>query len=157
MSTSTQQTPAAQLHVPAATDLDTARVPAVDGVAHKQPAVQAEDAARRRPNVGRLLLLGLPILLLAGAFVATSIYRENALYVSTENAQVAGQPVQVGSMNAGRGNGSWAAARHGMALVRVIAPRIAAAAISTASGRRRKLSRKPVPPFLLAPNHASLP
>jgi multidrug resistance efflux pump len=48
-----------------------------------------------------LLIVG-SVLLLATAFFGYSMYREGVVYVSTDNAQLAGQPVQVGSMNAGR-------------------------------------------------------
>ena len=58
--------------------------------------------AGRRTNVRRVLLVVMAILLLVGGFVGYGMYRESVLYVSTDNAQVAGQPVQVGSMNAGR-------------------------------------------------------
>ena len=42
------------------------------------------------------------IVVLGAAVFAFNAYREGQLYVSTENAQLTGQPVQVGSMNAGR-------------------------------------------------------
>jgi multidrug resistance efflux pump len=59
-------------------------------------------APRRRPSVRRLLLpIGGVVLVLAG-FIGFSMYREGQLYVSTENAQVTGTPIQVGAMNAGR-------------------------------------------------------
>jgi multidrug resistance efflux pump len=47
----------------------------------------------------------LPILLIVlavGGYFGYNAYRESQLYVSTDNAQVTGQPVQVGSINAGR-------------------------------------------------------
>ncbi|MBO0882475.1 MAG: efflux RND transporter periplasmic adaptor subunit [Mycobacterium sp.] len=50
----------------------------------------------------RLILpIGAVVLILAGLF-GFNMYREGQLYVSTENAQITGTPVQVGSMNAGR-------------------------------------------------------
>jgi multidrug resistance efflux pump len=61
-------------------------------------------ATRTRPRIfSRAVLLPLAavILIAAGAFGYNS-YREGQLYVSTENALLTGQPVQVGSMNAGR-------------------------------------------------------
>jgi multidrug resistance efflux pump len=74
-----------------------------------QPAVNDHDAklrseapARRPRNVRRVLLIALPIVLAIAIFVGYSMYRESVLYVSTDNAQVAGQPVQVGALNAGR-------------------------------------------------------
>jgi multidrug resistance efflux pump len=44
----------------------------------------------------------LGIVILVAAFVGFNIYRDGQLYVSTDNAQLSGQPVQVGAMNAGR-------------------------------------------------------
>jgi multidrug resistance efflux pump len=59
-------------------------------------------APRRRVSLRLLLLIVGSVLLLATAFFGYSMYREGVVYVSTDNAQLAGQPVQVGSMNAGR-------------------------------------------------------
>jgi multidrug resistance efflux pump len=42
------------------------------------------------------------IVVVAAAVFGFNTYREGQLYVSTENAQLTGQPVQVGAMNAGR-------------------------------------------------------
>jgi multidrug resistance efflux pump len=47
----------------------------------------------------------LPILgalIVGGLLYIANVYRNSLLYVSTENAQLTGQPVQVGAMNAGR-------------------------------------------------------
>src|SRR5215472_2938034 len=66
------------------------------------PKPERDVVARRRPSVRHMLLIAAPIVLAIGAFIGYSTYREGVLYVSTENAQVAGQPVQVGAMNAGR-------------------------------------------------------
>jgi multidrug resistance efflux pump len=49
-----------------------------------------------------VLLPLLGVILLIIAFVAFNAWRDSALYVSTDNAQLSGQPVQVGSMNAGK-------------------------------------------------------
>jgi multidrug resistance efflux pump len=99
MSTQLQQAPSS---VPLRTDLDV-RAAQADG---RLPADQAAPSPRpkesRRVGVRRILLVVLPILVLLGGFLGYGMYREGLLYVSTENAQVAGQPVQVGSMNAGR-------------------------------------------------------
>ena len=68
------------------------------------PDVEQEQAAqpRRRFSVRRLLLpLGAVVLVAALAF-GFNAYREGQTYVSTDNAQITGTPVQVGSMNAGR-------------------------------------------------------
>jgi multidrug resistance efflux pump len=57
---------------------------------------------RRRVRV-RLVVLPIVALLLAAAAVyGYNQYRDSQLYVSTENAQLSGQLIQVGSMNAGR-------------------------------------------------------
>src|SRR3989442_14301636 len=73
--------------------------PTTNGVTVAPPA-----AARRRPAfLTRRVLLALAagVLIVAGVY-AYNAYREGQLYVSTENAQLTGQPVQVGAMNAGR-------------------------------------------------------
>jgi multidrug resistance efflux pump len=49
-----------------------------------------------------VLLPVLGIVVLIAAWVGFNIYRDGQLYVSTDNAQLSGQPVQVGAMNAGR-------------------------------------------------------
>ena len=38
----------------------------------------------------------------AAALLGVNLWRQAQLYVSTDNAQIQGEPVQVGSMNAGR-------------------------------------------------------
>jgi len=57
---------------------------------------------RRRVNLRRLALPIGAIALAIATFVGISMYREGQMYVSTDNAQLTGTPVQVGSMNAGR-------------------------------------------------------
>jgi multidrug resistance efflux pump len=59
---------------------------------------------RRRPRIfsrGVLLPLLVVILLIVG-FIGFNAWREGETYVSTDNAQLSGQPVQVGAMNAGK-------------------------------------------------------
>ena len=65
---------------------------------------EVQGAPRRRPRLltRRVLLPILAVVLLVAGVVGYSIYREGQLYVSTDNAQLTGQPIQVGSMNAGR-------------------------------------------------------
>src|SRR5205085_3708573 len=67
-------------------------------------AAAPEPTARRRPAIltRRVLLPVLAVVLIAAAVFGFNAYREGQLYVSTENAQLTGQPVQVGAMNAGR-------------------------------------------------------
>jgi multidrug resistance efflux pump len=50
----------------------------------------------------RVLLPLAAVVLLVVAVVGYSFYREGQMYVSTDNAQLTGQPIQVGSMNAGQ-------------------------------------------------------
>jgi len=59
---------------------------------------------RSRPRIlSRAVLLPLAaVVLVAAAVFGFNTYREGLLYVSTDNALLTGQPVQVGSMNAGR-------------------------------------------------------
>ena len=82
--------------------------PPVDGAARPHGPAQAAaapaPAARRRPRIlsRRVLLPVLAGVVLIAAVVGVNTYREGQLYVSTDNAQLTGQPVQVGAMNAGR-------------------------------------------------------
>jgi multidrug resistance efflux pump len=59
---------------------------------------------RRRPALltRRVLLPIGAVVVVVVAIFGINTYREGQLYVSTENALLTGQPVQVGSMNAGR-------------------------------------------------------
>lgn len=59
---------------------------------------------RRRPALltRRVLLPVLAVVVIVAAVVGFNLWREGQLYVSTDNAQLSGQPVQVGAMNAGR-------------------------------------------------------
>jgi hypothetical protein len=61
-------------------------------------------AARTRPRIlsRNVLLPLLAVVAIAAAVFGFNTYREGQLYVSTDNALLTGQPVQVGSMNAGR-------------------------------------------------------
>lgn len=67
-------------------------------------SAQAAPTSRRRPAflTRRVLLPIGAVVLLVTAVFGYNAYREGQLYVSTENAQLTGQPVQVGSMNNGR-------------------------------------------------------
>ena len=58
--------------------------------------------ARRRRSLRRLLLPLGAVVLIGAAFFGYSMYRDGQMYVSTDNAQITGTPVQVGSMNAGQ-------------------------------------------------------
>ena len=68
------------------------------------PRLPPATAPRRRPRIftRRVLLPLLAVVLIAAAIFGFNTYREGQLYVSTDNAQLTGQPVQVGAMNAGR-------------------------------------------------------
>ena len=73
--------------------------PATDGVA---PGEAPVPSTSKRPNLRRFLVPILVVLAAAVGAVAYNLYWQGAHYVSTDNAQVAGQQVPVGSMNAGR-------------------------------------------------------
>jgi multidrug resistance efflux pump len=71
------------------------------------PAIAAPNqvpAARQRPAflTRRVLLPVLGVVVVVAAIFGFNTWREGQLYVSTDNAQLSGQPVQVGAMNAGR-------------------------------------------------------
>jgi multidrug resistance efflux pump len=68
------------------------------------PAPALAPARRRRLGFlnRRVLLPVLAVVVIVAAVVGFSIYRDSQLYVSTDNAQLSGQPIQVGAMNAGR-------------------------------------------------------
>jgi multidrug resistance efflux pump len=59
---------------------------------------------RRRPAFlnRRVLLPLLAVVLIVVGVFGFNAWRESMLYVSTDNAQLSGQPVQVGAMNAGK-------------------------------------------------------
>jgi len=69
-------------------------------------AVEAAEipARRRRPAflTRRVLLPVLLVILVVAGVLGFNAWRDSALYVSTDNAQLSGQPVQVGAMNAGK-------------------------------------------------------
>jgi multidrug resistance efflux pump len=75
---------------------------------HDKDSTAVEDevattrAPRRRRNVRRLLLPLGGLALIVAAVVGFSMYRQGQTYVSSDNAQITGTPVQVGSMNAGQ-------------------------------------------------------
>src|SRR5205085_5808677 len=80
-----------------------AAVPSSQAPAPQLPpqAAPARPAPRRR-----LRLIVLPILLVllgAGGWFGWNTYRDGLLYVSTDHAQLTGQPIQVGAMHAGGG------------------------------------------------------
>ena len=77
------------------------RAPAADLGVDATPAVTTA-SPRRRLRLRRILPIGAVIVLLIVAFFGFSMYRENAQYVSTDNAELSGRPIQVGSMTAGR-------------------------------------------------------
>lgn len=68
-----------------------------------EPAVMAPEP-RRRPRIftRRLLLPLLLVVVLVGGYFGYNAWRDSQIYVSTDNAQLSGQPVQIGAMNAGR-------------------------------------------------------
>jgi multidrug resistance efflux pump len=83
--------------IPASIPASTATSPTTEAV----PAVFPQTRSRRGPR--RMIL---PIVLVGIVFGASyygwDAYQNNTLYVSTDNAQLTGQPVQVGPTSAGR-------------------------------------------------------
>ena len=77
-----------------------AATPGAAGMAAPEP----QPAARRRPRIlsRRVLLPVVVVVLVVAATLGYNAYRQGQLYVSTDNAQLTGQPVQVGAMNAGQ-------------------------------------------------------
>jgi multidrug resistance efflux pump len=65
---------------------------------------EAAPAKRRRPAFlsRRVLLPVLAIIVLVVAVLGFNAWRESMQFVSTDNAQLSGQPIQIGAMNAGR-------------------------------------------------------
>ncbi len=74
--------------------------PAPDG---RGPAAAAKLPEGKRPGRLRRIILPILVLLLLGAIaVGFNIWYQDAHFVATDNAQVGGQPVNVGPMSAGR-------------------------------------------------------
>ena len=64
--------------------------------------VEAAPTPTRRRNLRRLILPIGAAAVVIGAVIGISMYRDSQMYVSTDNAQLTGTPVQIGAMNAGR-------------------------------------------------------
>jgi multidrug resistance efflux pump len=92
-------------HAAVATPPQTAAQPPASAPVPPVAAASLEEPAkRRRPAFlsRRVLLPILAVILIVAAFFGFNAWREGTLYVSTDNAQLSGQPVQVGAMNAGK-------------------------------------------------------
>ena len=62
----------------------------------------AAPQSRRKLNLRKLIIpVAAVVVVLAGVF-GFNMYRQGQMYVTTDNAQLTGTPVQVGAMNAGR-------------------------------------------------------
>src|SRR5215470_10323610 len=68
----------------------------------RAPAPATPARRSRRRVLGWILIALVALLLVAGAVFAHRFYRDSQQYVSTDNAQLSGTPIDVGSMNAGR-------------------------------------------------------
>jgi multidrug resistance efflux pump len=73
-----------------------------DGVAAPPPQPEQPARSRRRLPGRRVLISAAAVVLLVAAAFGYNAYREGLMYVSTENAQLTGQMVQVGALNAGK-------------------------------------------------------
>jgi multidrug resistance efflux pump len=67
-----------------------------------EPVVVGAETPSRRRRLTWIVVPVVLVVLLAAAAIGYNFWRSSQLFVSTDNAQVTGQPVQVGSMNAGR-------------------------------------------------------
>jgi multidrug resistance efflux pump len=109
-----QQRPVTEPSMPVDGNARPAGVPSIEHeapVAAGRPAAPVAPAAevptpsaRRRPAFlsRRVLLPVLGVVVIVALALGFNAWRESALYVSTDNAQLSGQPVQVGAMNAGK-------------------------------------------------------
>jgi multidrug resistance efflux pump len=61
-----------------------------------------QQKSRRRINLRKIVLPIGAVVLVVALFFGVNAYRDSQMYVSTDNAQITGTPVQVGAMNAGR-------------------------------------------------------
>jgi multidrug resistance efflux pump len=70
----------------------------------ERPVVAPPEPPRKssRRLIRVLVLLVLGVVLVVGAAIGVNVWRQAQDYVSTDNAQVAGEPITVGAMNAGR-------------------------------------------------------
>jgi multidrug resistance efflux pump len=66
------------------------------------PEMPATPAPRRKLNLRRLIPPVAAVIAIGAAVLGVSMYRQSQMYVSTDNAQLTGTPVQIGAMNAGR-------------------------------------------------------
>jgi multidrug resistance efflux pump len=89
--------------MPAAPPADGVRRPAAAPTAPPEPLPEVP-ARGRRPRIftRRVLLPVLGLIIVIGGVILFNIWQDSQLYVSTDNSQISGQPVQVGSVNAGR-------------------------------------------------------
>jgi len=92
--------PAPAVHVPTRPVSGNGLTHVAAGPAAPGSVSDAKPATRRR-LLRRVLPIGL-VALLVGVGVGFNAWRDTVLYVSSDNAQITGQPVQVGAMNAGR-------------------------------------------------------
>src|SRR5262249_20622020 len=73
-----------------------------NGVVSTIPQLEAAEPKRRRFQRRLLILPILLIVLAVAGYFGYNAYRDSVAFVSTENAQLTGQLIQVGSMNAGQ-------------------------------------------------------
>ena len=68
-----------------------------------EPLPEVPAGGRRRSLFSKRVILPLlAVVVIIGALFVFNLWHEGQTYVSTDNAQLTGQPVQIGSVNAGR-------------------------------------------------------
>jgi hypothetical protein len=76
--------------------------PVLDHPSAERRALPEARVKPRRRLLRRLIVPVLAVVLIVGGVVGFNVWNQAQLYVSTDNAQIQGDPIQVGSMNAGR-------------------------------------------------------
>ena len=92
----------ASVTVPGAPPADGVGRPAAPAPGAPPEALPEVPARKRAIFTRRVLLPVLAVIIVIAGFFLFNIWQDGQTYVSTDNAQISGQPIQVGSVNAGR-------------------------------------------------------
>ncbi|MCL5264377.1 MAG: efflux RND transporter periplasmic adaptor subunit [Chloroflexi bacterium] len=76
--------------------------PQTTGLPPGQSGGEQETEGKNRPRLRRILVPIVLVLVVIGAAISYHFWYDDAFFVSTENARVAGALVQIGALNAGR-------------------------------------------------------